>query len=275
MTTAQDVIAVARNEVGFIESGGPDGHSGNITKYWAELDPALEGESWCAAFVSWVFKHAGFPLPAMDRPYGYMNCLSAVHYAQAHGLFDASGHYEPGDIILFGPGGGQHTGIVVSDDGANIHTIEGNTVPDGASGSQWNGGGVYEKVRAHGPWVFGVMKTSRLLAASTPVATPSTPPAPATPAAPPASAIPGPFIQPSPAPQKGLVVNVIDLTHASSAHPVTGPGVRPMQRLLGVRDDGSAGDITRAALGAAQVRIFGHADYGFGPETASMLLAGK
>jgi hypothetical protein len=261
LTTAQDVIAVAGNEVGYIESGGADGHSGNITKYWAELDPALEGQSWCASFVSWVFKHAGFPLPAMDRPYGYVNCLSAVHYAQAHGLFDASGHYEPGDIILYGLGGGQHTGIVVSDDGVNIHTIEGNTTPDGGLGSQSNGGGVYRRVRSHGPWVFGVMKTSRLLAASTPVPAPH----------------PAPPGSPAPQPQKGLVVNVIDLTHASSAHPVTGPGVRPMQRLLGVTPDGAAGDATRAALAAAQERIFGASgvDYGFGPQTASMILAGK
>jgi hypothetical protein len=163
MTTAADVIRVASSQLGYLEAGGSGGHSGNVTKFWSELDPPLQGQSWCAVFVSWVFKHAGQPLPPMDRPYGYMNCASAVHYAKANGLFDASGHYAPGDIILYGPGGGQHTGIVVSDDGRTVVTIEGNT-SSGESGSQWNGGGVYLRHRPHGPFIYGVLKASRWLA---------------------------------------------------------------------------------------------------------------
>lgn len=168
MATFADVYRVASGEVGYVEGGGLGGHSGNLTKYWDELDKPLSGQSWCAVFVSWVFKHAGAPLPRMDRPYGYMNCASAVAYARAHGLFDASGHYSPGDIVLFGPGGATHTGIVIADDGKTITTIEGNTVPDGASGSQSNGGGVYVRHRPHGDWVYGVLKASRFLSAVSP-----------------------------------------------------------------------------------------------------------
>jgi hypothetical protein len=77
---------------------------------------------------------------------------------------------------------------------------------------------------------------------------------------------------PAPAP-KGLNVKIIDLRDVSPY--VTGPGVKPLQRLLGVPADGLAGSGTRAALGRAQVRIFGKADYMFGPATAAALLAGK
>ena len=96
---------------------------------------------------------------------------------------------------------------------------------------------------------------------------PPKPPTPA-PARPPAPAHP---IQ-----NGGLVVDVIDLTHADT-HPVTGPGVKPMQRLLGVVADGSAGPVTKRALGAAQRRMFGPAgvDFKFGVNTVSDLLAGK
>ena len=69
----------------------------------------------------------------------------------------------------------------------------------------------------------------------------------------------------------GVTVKTIDLR----AHTGTGPGVRPMQRLLSVPADGVAGPQTRAALGAVQRRIFGHADYLFGSATATALLAGK
>jgi len=162
MTFAQ-LQAVAIGEIGYAESGGPTGHNGNITKYWAELDPALEGQSWCAVFVSWCFRHAGAPLPVMDRAYGFMNVASARNYARAHGLLDQSGHYAPGDILLMGTSGSEHTGIVISDDGHNVRTIEGNS----QQGTQnTNGGGVYLHTRPHGPWVYGAMRTAAVLAAA-------------------------------------------------------------------------------------------------------------
>lgn len=166
MTTAAEVLHVAQAQVGYVEQGGQDGHSGNVTKFWAELDPSLQGASWCGGYVSWVYKHAGHPLPAIDRPYGFIYCPDAVIYAKQHGLWDTSGHYHPGDIIFYdwtGHGVAEHTGIVVSDDGTSIHTIEGNTSA-GDAGSQANGGGVYARVRAHGATVMGVLRASAWLA---------------------------------------------------------------------------------------------------------------
>lgn len=56
---------------------------------------------------------------------------------------------------------------------------------------------------------------------------------------------------------------------------VTGPGVPPLQRLLGVTPDGKAGPATRAALLAHQTHAGLQPDGIFGPATASALLAGK
>lgn len=170
MTTVAKFLQVALAEVGYVEGGGADGRSGNITKYWAEEEKGLQGQSWCAAFVSWVAKHSGHPLPAIDRPYGYISCADGVAYAKKNGLWDESGKYEPGDIIFFawkGDGHADHTGIVLSDDGVTIETVEGNTSATDA-GSQRNGGGVYKRDRKHGKTVLGVLKWSRVLKADAP-----------------------------------------------------------------------------------------------------------
>jgi peptidoglycan hydrolase-like protein with peptidoglycan-binding domain len=87
---------------------------------------------------------------------------------------------------------------------------------------------------------------------------------------------PAPAPKPVPAPPKGLTVQTIDLRNADRVT-VKGPGVKPLQRLLGVTVDGLAGRNTKAALHAFQSRVFGAAgaDDIFGPQTAEALLAGK
>ncbi len=147
-TAAPDTIAavinIASAEVGYVESGGAGGNTGNITKYWAELQPGFQGQPWCAAFVSWAFLHAGCPLPPMGQWYGF----SYVPAAHAH--FKGIGRFFPqplpGDVFVFE--NQSHTGIVTSglDAAGNFHTVEGNTSP-GNYGSQTNGGGVYARVR--------------------------------------------------------------------------------------------------------------------------------
>jgi hypothetical protein len=93
----------------------------------------------------------------------------------------------------------------------------------------------------------------------------------------PASDIPQVFTKPpTPTPAKGLAVQTIDLRNAHKVL-VRGPGVKPLQRLLGVRDDGEAGQVTQEALHAFQLRVFGAAgaDDIFGRLSAEALLAGK
>ena len=57
-----------------------------------------------------------------------------------------------GDIVFFIFDGKtiQHVGIVVKDNGdGTITTVEGNTVPDGKTGNEANGGQVCQKIRAY------------------------------------------------------------------------------------------------------------------------------
>lgn len=143
MATPDDVIGVARSQVGYVESGGPGGHSGNITKYWAELAPSLQGQPWCAGFVSWVFKHASAPLPAMPWAWGYSYVGALIQAAREHGWVIP--RPKPGAIVCFGT---HHTEVCTSeaDANGNFGTVGGNT-SSGSSGSQVNGGGVYARVR--------------------------------------------------------------------------------------------------------------------------------
>jgi hypothetical protein len=167
MTTAAQVIAVAHSQIGITES--PAGS--NNQKYGAWYH--LQGQPWCAIFVSWVFNQAGHPLPNIDTPKGFHYTPTGVNWAKAHGVWSESGHYAPGDIVFYNfdtDPGPEHTGIIVADDGRTLTAIEGNT---SVAGSQSNGGEVCVKQRAHGHEVMGVLQMSRLLAAQPPAAKPT------------------------------------------------------------------------------------------------------
>jgi hypothetical protein len=147
VTTAADVVRIAYGERGYVETPN------NITKYGKAYENGwANGQAWCATFVSWVFAQAGMPIVH------YAGCTVGVanfkngNWGSWHGPHEAT---QAGDIVFYGRAGGDHTGIVwsASPGGASIHTIEGNT-SSGVSGSQTNGGGVYERTRDRS-WVFG------------------------------------------------------------------------------------------------------------------------
>jgi uncharacterized Zn-binding protein involved in type VI secretion len=145
-TTAEKVLAVARKERGTVEAPV------NRQKYGAWYGD--NGVFWCAQFVSWCFAHAGMPL------IHYEGCSDgAAHFQNgAWGTWHGASHAEPGDIVFFDfPGEARydHTGIVVQDHGSYLTTIEGNTSPPGGSGSQSNGGGVYQKTRPKDSTIIG------------------------------------------------------------------------------------------------------------------------
>lgn len=156
MTTAANVVAVAKGQVGYHERGN------NWTKYWAELAPGFQGAPWCAVFASWVYIHAGHRLPNMGAGFGYINAGSAMRWAKAHGYWSSGGRYSPADLIIFG--GGEHTGICVADNGSVVTTIDGN----------W-GDMVQPVRRSHGIYVTGAVKASRMLS-GTPIKPPPPPP---------------------------------------------------------------------------------------------------
>ncbi len=162
--TVESVLSVAQHEVGYVEGGGPDGKSGNITKYWAELYPGGQGQPWCAAFQRWVDIHAGGPDLPISNPY---YCPTIVTYARQHGLWLPADQGSPGDMVLFQwkkNGVADHIGRIKAKNNGSYRTIEGNTSGTNA-GSQANGGGTFERDRSYtNGTVLGVLDYSKLLA---------------------------------------------------------------------------------------------------------------
>lgn len=112
------IVKVAESQVG--QGENPPGS--NCTVY----GPC---EEWCSLFASWVWQHAGVPLPGSTTLYGYSGAL--YEWAAEHGgrTLPATARPSPGDAVFYGAGptDSAHVGIVVRvlHDG-EIETVEGN-----------------------------------------------------------------------------------------------------------------------------------------------------
>jgi hypothetical protein len=252
MATATDVVREAESQVGYVEGGGPDGRSGNITKFWADLDPGLQGQPWCAAFVRWTDKHAGAPVLPISNPY---YCPSIQTYARQHGLWNPHGAAKKGDYVLFdfeGHGVAEHIGRLRADwDGhSNALTVEGNTSA-GNVGSQANGGGVYNRVRP-ASLILGTVSYSSLLAKTIG---------------------PVPIRKQKPAPRNPVKTNPFAAPKTALKRGSKGVGVKWVQWAVGVPVDGVFGAQSEHA-----VRLFqryhpacGGVDGVVGPQTRGVL----
>jgi hypothetical protein len=122
---------------------------------------------WCAMFVSWVFWHANWRLPAIRTAKGFAYCPDIVNWAKRHGCWrSSSSGYVPkrGDIVLFDfIGRPSHVGIVtgLTRDG-RVATIEGNT---NAAGSR-TGGSVMRHHRARRGSTIGYVEVTPTAATS-------------------------------------------------------------------------------------------------------------
>lgn len=142
-------ISTADAEVGYLEkksnakldSKTANAGSKNYTKYWRDVKPSFQGESWCACFVTWVFMVV-FGQELAEKllkhfPFTYCPTLAGMTSNKTP---------KRGSIILFWRSSKNrygHTGIVYKVDATYVYTIEGNT--SGASGVVSNGGGVCKK----------------------------------------------------------------------------------------------------------------------------------
>lgn len=152
--TRWQVMQTAAAELGYVESGGRDGKSGNITKFWESRFPAWQGQPWCGAFVDWVLAKRGVDGWPVGRN-GIFYTPSIVASAKSKGVWrsdstESLSRIQPGDLVLFdfGSGGAQHVGFAERYVGGGIvQTIEGNTSPTNR-GSQNNGGGTYRRQRS-------------------------------------------------------------------------------------------------------------------------------
>lgn len=147
--TAEAVLKIASSYLGYKESPP----NSNRTKFgsWYSMD----GQPWCAIFVSFCFYQAGLPLPA-TTPRGFAYCPYGVNWFKQLKRFYKTP--EVGDVVFFDFTSGRdgiadHVGIVekVNSDGT-VTTIEGNT---SSNGSQSNGGAVLRKVRTPKNVVLG------------------------------------------------------------------------------------------------------------------------
>ncbi len=86
-------------------------------------------EEWCSLFASWVWQHAGVPLPGSTATYGYSGSLYTWAKESGGRILPATATPAPGDAAFYGSGPSEsaHVGIVqrVYPDG-RITTIEGN-----------------------------------------------------------------------------------------------------------------------------------------------------
>jgi len=124
------MVDAALEQVGYRERNR-DGSfgSGNITKFGAWY--GMDGQPWCAMFVSWAADQAGLLHDVVPR---HASTSMGVKAYQDKGLYALRGTgYMPqeGDAIYFQSANGriQHVGIVVGVDLENnrVHTVEGNT----------------------------------------------------------------------------------------------------------------------------------------------------
>ena len=126
----------ARAEIGYCRWDDPAAG----TKYgrWYATDHGsyygVNGVPFCAMFVSWVFAQAGARCAGLPEAY----CPYILNDARAAGavLADKT-KAQPGDVVLFDWDAHvvDHVGIVESNHGSYVQTIEGNTTINGRSGS--------------------------------------------------------------------------------------------------------------------------------------------
>lgn len=143
------LISTADAEVGYLEKKSnssldnktANAGSKNYTKYWRDVKPDFQGESWCACFVSWCFM-VTFGQDTAKKLLGHFPFV----YCPTLAAKTSNKTPKKGSVILFWRESKDrygHTGIVYKVDTTYVYTIEGNT--SGASGVVSNGGGVCKK----------------------------------------------------------------------------------------------------------------------------------
>lgn len=136
MATANDIIKLAKNEIGTTEKA-----INNIKYNTDYYGGSVSGEEfdWCVVFIWWIFQKAkASNLFCNGKKTAYVPYV--YNYASKHNLLNKSGKVGDLAIITWDGKSADHIGIVEMVNGKDYTTIEGNT-----SGSK--GEGVYRKVR--------------------------------------------------------------------------------------------------------------------------------
>lgn len=147
MTTAQQVLDVARSQLGTVEAR--DGSTPYHRAYGLPAD-----QPWCAVFVWWCFQQAAAGNLTHEKT-AYTPTLAGWfkqrnQWTVATPTVGALIFYDWPDTLRRI----QHVGIVESFDATTVTAIEGNT-SSGTAGSQSNGGGVWRRRRARNSSIAG------------------------------------------------------------------------------------------------------------------------
>lgn len=140
----QPHLDTARKYIGTREHGN---NRGPLVDLWNRFVRAALGSPYCASFVSWCLNAGNVRSPRTRTAWsrGFVDANAIPISKILSGAFNI----EPGDILIWrrSPNLG-HMGFSSSYwQRAKGQTIEGNT-SNGLSGSQWDGGGVYERARS-------------------------------------------------------------------------------------------------------------------------------
>ena len=163
--TATKVLEVAASQIGNTD-GTKYGkwYENNVDRDANNYNFGARGVLWCAMFVSWVFNKAGAKCIGLPGAY----CPSMLKAAVSAKKTIAVKSAQPGDVVYFDWDGGEsdHVGIVESNDGRQLHTIEGNT----------DNGIVARKIRPYS-CVVGVVRPDYAKQSTTPTNTTTSKPA--------------------------------------------------------------------------------------------------
>ena len=140
-------LAKATSYLGYSEQ--PAGSNKTTFGAWYGLD----GQPWCAMFVTYCDQLGGKPSSAFKRGsrYAYVPYLLADARSGLYGL-SVTGSPQPGDIVVYDwelDGLADHVGIYEAPSGGGFSAIEGNT----STSSNSNGGQVMRRSRSKGAGV--------------------------------------------------------------------------------------------------------------------------
>lgn len=127
MATANDVLNIARKEIGYSRRRDPQSGTKYGRWYAKQTGTSYYGQSgvpYCAMFVSWVFAQAGASCNGIPGAY----CPWMLNKAGSARLGNVR-NAQPGDVVYFDWDGGKvdHVGIIEVNNGSYCTTIEGNT----------------------------------------------------------------------------------------------------------------------------------------------------
>jgi hypothetical protein len=143
MPTAEDVLRVARSQIGTVEAAN------GANKYGAAY--GMDRVAWCAQFVWWCFREAGASSLIMQKT-AYTPTLFDWYRKQGR----SGATPQVGALVFYNwPSDGvdriQHVGIVEAVEPGAIVTVEGNT----SDASAGNGGRVLRRRRARNSSIVG------------------------------------------------------------------------------------------------------------------------